>query len=448
MNNIINLTHGNSSGNGPSAARVSYTINNAQPVISTIIGSTPVFYQDITDEGLLDDEFNFTDEELALMEHEIATLSAEINKLDGLSSQFTQTSDVSVQEFIDTKAAITGENTHTLPTTSFTSSQDLRNVLSQSRLADYFLAELDQYNVSLQLTNTVQTSLYDRESGIVAINASLGRSDQILLALKELRRHAQHRQGALLNPLNFTPESAVLINRAQEADLASVMVRMAWELQLAGEKDAWERIENSSFADLGRAFVREAYTDFRTINNGLATTSVFEAWFLSERCRHVDRTLIRQMLADHQDQVFDVENIQHSITPNLLAALGEMPFGKNYLSKHADTILTDPIFTEVRDRANANFLWFIKFERTFRETEHDLQSEFSSAVDSSAGSQGKGNVDHVAKIITLYSEESRDISQPDSDEAEGKILRNKNHSSCHDSTSDNIVYLRRAPQEL
>ena len=223
---------------------------------------------------------------------------------------------------------------------------------------------------------------------------------------------------------------------------------MAWELQLAGEKDAWERIENSSFADLGRAFVREAYTDFRTINNGLATTSVFEAWFLSERCRHVDRTLIRQMLADHQDQVFDVENIQHSITPNLLAALGEMPFGKNYLSKHADTILTDPIFTEVRDRANANFLWFIKFERTFRETEHDLQSEFSSAVDSSAGSQGKGNVDHVAKIITLYSEESRDISQPDSDEAEGKILRNKNHSSCHDSTSDNIVYLRRAPQEL
>jgi hypothetical protein len=37
-------------------------------------------------------------------------------------------------------------------------------------------------------------------------------------------------------------------------------------------------------------------------------------------------------------------------------------------------IMNDPVFTDVRDRSNANFLWFIKFERSFMETERELQS--------------------------------------------------------------------------
>ena len=35
--------------------------------------------------------------------------------------------------------------------------------------------------------------------------------------------------------------------------------------------------------------------------------------------------------------------------------------------------MDDAIFNEVRDRSNANFLWFVKFERSFRETEQHLQ---------------------------------------------------------------------------
>jgi len=54
-------------------------------------------------------------------------------------------------------------------------------------------------------------------------------------------------------------------------------------------------------------------------------------------------------------------------------ALGEQPYGKNYLARFTDLIINDPLFTDVRDRSNANFLWFVKFERAYNEAEQDLQ---------------------------------------------------------------------------
>ena len=72
--------------------------------------------------------------------------------------------------------------------------------------------------------------------------------------------------------------------------------------------------------------------------------------------------------------MFDMETDAQMITPTLISALGSMPYGKNYLSDHIDIIMNDPIFTDVRDRSNANFLWFIKFERSFKETEQELQN--------------------------------------------------------------------------
>ena len=170
------------------------------------------------------------------------------------------------------------------------------------------------------------------------------------------------------------PDQAILINRAQHADLSISMIRIAWELQLAEYKETWKRIENSSLADLGRAFAREAFVDFRSLNNGAACAAVFEAWFLSERCRYHDKKLIQIMLADYQGHVFGSQQASRNISIDLICSLGEQPFGKNYLSTHAQMILSDPVFTEIRDRSNANFLWFIKFEQSFRETERHLQS--------------------------------------------------------------------------
>jgi hypothetical protein len=146
--------------------------------------------------------------------------------------------------------------------------------------------------------------------------------------------------------------------------------------------------------------------DFRTLNNGAAASAVFEAWFLSERCRLEDRKLIQQMLADYQGYVFEGDQGSQQVTAELIAALGAVPFGKNYLAPFVSTIMSDALFTDVRDRSNANFLWFIKFERSFREAEQELQSVEgkdggASATDRSHKNNGLATEHEEAAIITL-----------------------------------------------
>jgi hypothetical protein len=77
--------------------------------------------------------------------------------------------------------------------------------------------------------------------------------------------------------------------------------------------------------------------------------------------------------------------------------LGKMPFGANYLEKNVTQIIADPIFTDVRDRSNANFLWFIKFERSFTEAERDVSANTGSQsqtkttkIDSALGGPSAG----------------------------------------------------------
>jgi hypothetical protein len=272
-----------------------------------------------------------------------------------------------------------------------------------------------------------------------------------------LRRHYQHRQGALIHPLTFHPDNAVLVNRAQNADLVVSIIRVAWELQLSGFKDAWDRVESSSMADLGRAFAREAFLDFRTINNGQASAAVFEAWFLSERCRMQDKILINQMLADHQGYVFELEQSESVMTPALIAALGAMPFGKNYLAEHALTIMEDAIFTDVRDRSNANFLWFIKFERSFRETEQGLQTsdllpeQTGSSTAQTHNTQGQFDESiqsPTAEIISpIFGRGSvADVAEDgDKTEKSAKRLSPRTGSTRSGSKDDvsNVVYVRR-----
>ena len=368
MSDTFGIITGTKNASRP-VCRVAYTLNNSQPVSCTIIGDQPLFYMDYDvdyeEEGLLESA------DIRVLENELRTLRNEIQSIDKFSEGFLQKPEQRFQHFLDNRDLIT------LPAAEKAQTPDpsaLENILLQSRLGEAYIAFAKEHNVTIKLSGQASEAHYDRRSGTILINPDLEIAEQILLAARELRRHWQHRHGALIHPLMFHPDNAILVNRAQVADLVISMVRIAWELQLSGIKEPWERIENSSMADLGRAFAREAFLDFRTLNNGEASTAVFETWFLSERCRQEDKKLIQQMLADYQGYVFDLETAEQGVTPTLISALGAMPYGKNYLAGHAQTIMTDPVFTEVRDRSNANFLWFIKFERSFRETEQELQS--------------------------------------------------------------------------
>ncbi len=439
--------------------RVAYTLNNRQPVSCTIIGQEPLFYMDyhIEDEG---EEALFDAAELGILENEIQTLQREIEHFDRFAAEFSQAPEQRFDEFLEDSAAITKKRANGKAIKGETGDiAEVKTVLEQSRIGRAYLDFAAEHKVELCLSGQVADAYYDRDSGTILVNGELNFTDQVLLAARELRRHWQHRKGALIQPMLFHPDNAILVNRAQVADLVVSMIRIAWELQLGGEKRIWERIENSSMGDLGRAFAREAFNDFRTINNGQASASVFEAWFLSERCQSEDKKLIKQMLADYKGYMFDLEEAKTSITPTLIAALGEMPFGKNYLAAHTMTIMEDPIFTDVRDRSNANFLWFIKFERSFRETEQELQP----GLDALAGdtrhlsSQDKNQDEHnatrktdipvfggSAEIISLFPDAPADAESGDKSGKSGKRLSSKSKIKRNQSkASADIVYLRR-----
>jgi len=350
---------------------VSYTLDDEQPVICTHIGDQPLYYMD---EEIIEDEEDTLDlEELGLMADEIRALKQEIA---GFEVNVVHVPEETMQrhtEFAENIDSITGGASFELDEQEQGARlAEIIDVLGRSRLGAAYLNMAEKHDVDITLSAQVENAFYDRRAETILVYPHMDMQDQVLLLARELRRHWQHRMGALIHPLTFRPEHAILVNRAQEADRVVSMIRIAWELQLANYKDVWERVENSPLSDLARSFAREAFMDFRTINNGEAAAGVFESWFLSERCRYYDRVIIQAMLSDHQGYVFDNDQASSNVTLDLISKLGEMPFGKNYLAQHAAIIVDDPIFVEVRDRSNANFLWFIKFERSFKEAESDL----------------------------------------------------------------------------
>jgi len=345
--------------------RFAYTIGSAQPVRCSWISDQPLFYADYQD--VADDEdYLLDDPVMEALERDIADLRDKTNAYDVVSREFAEP-----ENHIQSLFSQDADFISTIYTASESNLQASLDLLHQSRLASQFISFAQLHGIEIRETSQIVDAAYDKTSNAVLVRADLDMPTKVLLMVRELRRMWQHRNGAGLHPLSVHPDYAVLMNRAQQADLVVSMVRVAWELQLAGYKDAWVRVENSTLSDLGRAFAREAIADFRSINNGMAARATFESWFLSERCRKADRSLIQQMLADYQGYVFsDQVETSRLITLDVTKALGKMPFGTNYLEAVSTQIINDPVFTEVRDRSNANFLWFIKFERSFTEVEN------------------------------------------------------------------------------
>ncbi len=348
---------------------MAYTLNDTQPVICTLVADQPYFYMD---EEIAPEDDILGLEMIENFEKEIADIKKKIDAYDKVAKQYEVAPDARLLEF-RTQAFAVSDIVKTSSDDAVHAVDQVLDNLTHSRMGKTLLEFAQDHHVFVIESLHEETARYDGEKSIIYINPHLGISELTLLAVRELRRHWHHRKGVMIHPLTFHPDHAVLINRAQHADLSMAMVRTAWEMQLAGRKDAWAYVESSHLSDLGRAYAREANTDFRAINSGKASYAVFESWFMSERCRHQDKKLIQQMLADHNGYVFDQLETSKNISIELISALGEQPFGKNYLASYARTIVEDPVFAEVRDRSNANFLWFVKFERSFRETEQGLQ---------------------------------------------------------------------------
>jgi len=352
---------------------MAYTINNHQPVICTLVADQPFFYME--DETISDDEQSALNiDEYAQIERELADLQKKVETYDRLAKSLDNEQDRRAQEFAADAITVGEPRAGDRSLVSIQDMIPLMRRISQSRMGKALLDVANAHQIEMMVSDQVGTARYDRSARKILIHGGLGETEQLFYAVRELRRHWHHRKGVMLNPLTFYPDQAIVIARAQSADLMVSVIRIAWELQLTGDRALWAYLETGPMADIARSFAREAFSDFRSLANGAASAAAFEAWFLSERCRHQDKKVIQAMLADHQGYVFGSEEVSRTISIDLITALGEQPYGKNYLAPYAQLLMSDPVFTEVRDRSNANFLWFIKFERSFREAEQALQS--------------------------------------------------------------------------
>lgn len=386
------------SSSGP--VRMAYTLDNTQPVRCTLVSEEPLFYLDTTPAEFDElEEFDLDDLEL---------LQAFEKKLNNLSS--TKDNHENPEETVyhispETISLFKEQFGLTDNTAKQSSLDDCLSTIRLSRMGSSLLDFIQSNDIKIVQSKQIPSMMYDRMNGVISVRNTLSKIEKTLLIIREIRRVYQQKQGALIHPLLFHPDHSILVNRIQVADLMTNMIRMAWEIKLAGISDLWTYLDEKGYNDLTRTFSREALADFRSLSNGRAMAATFEAWFMSERCRAFDRVLIQQMLADYQSYVHSAGHVDTSriLSNQMISALGAQPYGNNYLSAHTATILGDPIFTEIRDRSNANFLWFIKFEQSFRQTERDLQQ---GDVTSSSSALSNHDKSTTATILVLPVEKS------------------------------------------
>lgn len=268
---------------------------------------------------------------------------------------------------------VCAENGHVA---DFVMIEDLKQILMKSRTAAALLTDKNGKPIDIIYDEQIPVSqFYPREDArIITLNPRRPKGDLLNLLSRELRRVWQYSHGALINPLLFEPDEAVLVNRAQQADVFMVSIRIAWELKLQGENEAWDYLAGSPMADVSRTFEIKASADFRTLNNGEASRAAYDKFFEDSRTRQHDKRIIHQMLLDETGYI-RADGTRPRVTMDLFSRLGELPHGRNYLSMKAERMPTDLCYATVEDRSNSNFLWFIKFERSFQEKELQMVQE-------------------------------------------------------------------------
>lgn len=223
-------------------------------------------------------------------------------------------------------------------------------------------------------STTVGPSYYDEIENILILNCTQS-SDVILKNIVLLLREAYHQQNNHYIPiLSLEAPDAVLYNRCINADKLCILFRVAWELKLSSHNDLYNLLKYSydeNIKHIFKDYEREVQKDFRQLKNGNGFAFILENIFLHDGINEWDTNLIHEMLASNS--YFTTKLIDLSRTT--LIKLGKIPQEINYIEPHVYTIMSDPIFTEIRGRSNSNFLWFIRFEQNWLKIENEMKEQ-------------------------------------------------------------------------
>lgn len=363
---------------GPLQNRMScHAGDHSRTAICNLIGDQPLFYIDDTveDDRLFENLLDMEDDGFLPDEDFLDSLRNRLGSYEKSSRLIESVETVPTEQAFD---ALYGK-----PFDGPVPLEDVTAFGSQSGTFAAYLDFIETHGIAVKTDAHCETAGYNRHTGIISVNPYLPVMDGAVALLQAMRLAWHHKQGTLINPLRFQPEDAILVNRLLQADRAVVQIEMAWEMNLAGHKEAWTAFITANGYDLCSVYAIEAMTDFRAIKSGLAARAAFEKWFISGRCKVMDRDLIQLMLGQQGDLCFETPETSRHVAADIVARMGLRPQGKNYLTPLVPQIMTDGLFTEVRDRSNANFLWFITFEKNFKETEQHLQE---GRMSSKAGS--------------------------------------------------------------
>ncbi|MGM0422365.1 MAG: DUF6782 family putative metallopeptidase [Pseudomonadota bacterium] len=254
--------------------------------------------------------------------------------------------------------------------------QKLIGFLTESSTASHMLFD-DQKQLRSEIVFDEQTliSQYYPEHNVIVLNPDRPLPELACMLIKEMRRAWQAEQGHLFNPLKFNPDDAILVNRAQQADALMIAIRVAWELKLMGEKDMWNFMIGAPFADVTRTYEIHAQNDFRSLNDGRAGRAAYDKWFEGQRTRIHDKRVIHQMLLEDTRYMEQRSDTLVDLTDQMLCQIADLPDGRNYMSLKGHRSPMHEDYTDVEDRSNANFLWFVKFERNFQQKEQDMMED-------------------------------------------------------------------------
>ncbi len=352
---------------------MAYTLGRKQPVLCTLLGNDPFFF-DIDPEALADD-----------LDEKISLADANFNVPEALKIA-RETSDGFITLGDDDAGLPLTDDLVALCRNALAPAAGLNcaeafALLQQSTTGKVLLAQAEASGLDVATSDIVDGVELNVSTKTIMINPGLSNEAAALLIAREIRHFALLPVcDALKNP-----ESAILVNRAMQAELATLPVQIGWELNLAGHSDVWDCLGRSAQADLVYAYGHRASSDFRALRDGRAAMAAFDQWFYSGRTRKADRSLIQSLLA--MSETLPEQTASANRTVEALRAIGDRGLGRNYLIENLSNIMQDGFYADVRDRSNANFLWFVKFERSYRAAEAyiDEKSETKTGTNSEGG---------------------------------------------------------------
>lgn len=252
----------------------------------------------------------------------------------------------------------------------------LMDTVLQSKTVESMMAEENMQNIEVIFDKQTKTSqLYAKKDKIIiALNPNKPQGMLVNTLTRELRHAWQFNNGALLNPMDYEPDNAILLNRAEKADALVFSIKAAWELNLTGESDAWDYMLASPIGSIVTSFEREVREDFRKFNNGKAAKQVYDSLFGRNHTKAFDKQIIHQMLLDDAGYMKKGDK-KSFVKIEEITQLGDMPFSSNYIAVDKDVLPIDEKYCKIEDRSNANFLWFIKFERQYQAKEIGMVQE-------------------------------------------------------------------------